>query len=450
MSFIKSAYIFAFHRINKFRYAGNCFHSNVQTCASITELTMIEKSYQEIEQSLVQRIKSLNVEEAKKWMNEIAETDSKYLSLPLYNALFETFARCDCIWQSEAFIDSMIGEFGIVPSIETVVILINGCRKKANVCFAEKIWESMVKSYHLTPTLDAYAAMIGVYAMAGNQISAERLFRQMTVEQRMLPNIVVCSHMMKAFAENKNIKKVIKMKQFMQAKEMKLTGIEYVILMTAHLKVDAYENALREYEEYSKMTNNKEPNVQLFALRLVSFLGMLKVQKQNISKRNFYYHLITEPTLIKLNRLTMNEKIASIQLHAAIIHFDDNFEQILVLFERLRAMHFFQYWSDDCLSIDLHGFGYEVAGFLLIYILKFESKRLLDMHCIQILCGRERHKDSKSALLGHSNCKNIREYIAKKLMSLSPPIRSENSKAFLILNKQDVVKYYSNLDLTSK
>eukprot|EP01084_Bolivina_argentea_P124178 220048_1 len=440
----------ALHRI--INTAKRCFVASITNALKrSSHIKIIEKSRNLMTQNSFNTLDCLKtmkhyrnigeVHAAKKFINDLIEHDCQYISLQIYNELFNLFADKDCIWESEFYIDSMINIHGIMPNIDTATILIKGCQRIGNIKFAEKIWKQMIVNYHLKPNINVFSEMMGVYGKTGKDKSAEKLLKQMIERHQIKPNIVICSHLMKAYAENKNIYQVLQMKKYIESKmHIKLTHIQYLIIMTCYLKNDDYHNAIKMFNEYVNVTKDNPPNIKLFALKMVSYLGIMKMECDQ-EKREYYFNLITDS--IELKGKYLNVSLANIQLSAAIGFYGNDFDKILSVFNKLRSKDMFRYWTDDYLSIDLHGYGYDIVGFLLKYIFEYEKERILDMDCVQILCGRGTHRDVTSASLGNANCRGIQEYTTRELMGYSPPIRCDVHKGFLILNRDDILKYYS-------
>ena len=415
--------------------------------------TLIEKSrnFEKIKQVLAEEynenklmnaIKRIctdgNVEYSKQILNQTMQDYPQFVTLRLFHVLFNVFTKNDCIHESEVYLDKMISIYGIMPDIKTATILITGCKRKGNKLFAEKVWKEMVIKYHLTPNLLAYDAMIGVYAKSGHQQLAEKLFKEMQEKHDIKPNIVVCTSLMKVYAENKDMIKVLKLKEYIESKQMKMTGITYLIIMTCYLKNHDYHSALNIYQEYLNVTKDNPPNIKMFNMQMVSYLGLVKTEI-NENKRMQYFDLIMNSITNEL--IQLNKKLAHTKLQAIIAFYENDFDKIEGIFKQLQQQNVFGYWSNDLLTIDLHYYGYDIVKFLIKYIFKHEKEFILNMDRIQFLCGRKRHSDPFNDSLTESS-KGIAQFIATELLTYSPPIRSYNEKAFLVLNKNDVINYY--------
>lgn len=380
--------------------------------------------------------------------------------LNVYNILFRAFALNEKAYQYPSYLDNMVNKDKISPDIVTATILIGGCKLRGDIDLAQDIWNNIIIKFKLEPTDITYIQMLSVYATAAEPHKAQKTFKEM-MEKGIRPNHQSCGALMQCFSNCMDINNVIKIKQFMELKGIKLDSYHYRSLIAVYLKNRLPLKALEIYNEYINKLNGDIPHESIVGFKNHIFKVLLEDNvNKGIDDKNteHYYNMITKTNLdeikgwfgsksVVINRLKYNLLESNILYHDTL---KGDKKKATEIFKNICDKYKIGYWTKMDKTgkwiLDFHSFGYIATKFLLEYLFIYEKDNILEMDEVLILCGRGYHRDKYSSDNRHPDERGIMWFIQNELSLWSPiPIRSQKCQdnfAVLRLFREDVIAYF--------
>lgn len=387
------------------------------------------------------------------------------MNIYLYNALFLAFTENDSIWECNAYLKQMMGKYNLMPDSATASILLKGCKCRGNINQARKIWKDVILKYDIPLTNYMLVELISIYGKFGEIEKAEKIFnRCLSSSESITICNYMCGAMINAYAKNNQIEKALAIQTYAANENLELSVIEILPIMSFYLKT---ENAL--FYNPSKtlqlcMEYDHEPYVNgLFHLKSVAYLHLLRKEieqqmkvcnDQNSNLVQYYFSMIVNSMMEERAKYGISESefaFIHVRLRAFLYYYRYEFDHkcLVEYYQKLCEHGHIQHWTklkqNNTLSVlDLHNFGYEIAHFLLLYVLKYETKKILNLEQILIVCGKRTHINP------HVSGEGLLKFVQGLLQNtFHPSIRcslyktpnSRRNKGILLLNKNDVENY---------
>lgn len=358
----------------------------------------------------------------------------------VYNALFYAFSRNDRPWLCDPHFLKM-EELNIVPNAALVCSWMYAYQRRINQSVVDRIWNKTMVKYGIKPDVALCNQMLIIDCYHGKYENIEK-WVEIIIENGDKPLHCTIGALIKAYAQSKQIKKMEEVKATaMEKYGIAMKPIHYISLMAGYLKVDSPEMALEMHDEcivnYGQLNDTKLQNMKHVAL-----LQLLKQETDQLKCDSLYANVM-ESTVHQKEVKQAHFVLGQIKLQASIHYYgyDCNSPLLIETFQQLCHAYALGYWSKHWNTnewiIDLHSFDYFSAEFILHYILNYESKDILDLKRILILCGQRKHVcESKQDRIG------LMGFLQQKLKLYEPTIDTrEIDKVFLQLRKKHVHHY---------
>eukprot|EP01083_Nonionella_stella_P037066 101086_1 len=403
-----------------------------------------------------------------------AEMPKQMQTIIIYNIMIHGLCKNDRFHSAYALFKKMLQSSHIAPDIQTYTSLIVGCkmRHKANIDFAEQIWNTMIRN-EIKPNLIAYNAMMTVYSRAKRLDKVEQIWNEVlrnTAQLDLVGMDAICGNMMNGYALLKQGDKIMQIKQFMHEHNIPLSHIHYsIIIKCFQLRNEPYKIIDIFNNEIFVNPAIKVEHVLISQLSC-ALLQLMRLKPDNKRLVSKYCRMITKTIPQKYATQWKdfhwnNYAIGTIQFDALLLKYRLSKKEYKLgkHFERLiKKNRLHGYWIQTVIDrskmgqkqwvIDLHSHSVDAAKFILKYVFEYhETDRGYISQCVHndeqviVLCGKGMHNENNIAILN--------KVVQLELAAWNPPVKAvihPQDSACLLIDNTDLKKHFEMLSAGDK
>eukprot|EP01084_Bolivina_argentea_P144946 254202_1 len=383
-------------------------------------------------------------------MNLLLSHNSIQPDLISFNIFINNMALSDSPELCVKYFSIMIKQYEIKPDVITFSSLIKALRQQTKYKEAEKCWKLMIEKYKLKPHNILYCEMISTYSKAAKLDMSAKIFNEYIerVENKELElDAVLFNAYLNGFSRNGCMEGIQNIMNLFQKYELELTERSIADVMRGCINAKDYKQCLKIIQQW--IDSGNMPNISMMSLKCVALAQMIgdKNNDLNFDEKCKLYTRLKNVMYSELKFYGMNitDRIAKIQLDAAIYLYENDPMEIVNVFEWLLGKQLIGYQMyckiRGTLCIDLHLYSIKQAQFIIRYLFGFKLNEIVTMddNELVIIVGVGKHSP------GHGDSNGVlRQCIMEELLSWNPPVHCDfcrQNKGALVICKTDLMHY---------
>eukprot|EP01083_Nonionella_stella_P300471 1025983_1 len=352
----------------------------------------------------------------------------------------------------------MIQKYELQPTLLTISVLIKSCRRRGLHEVAGKYWK-LLEIYKIKPNEILYTEIISVYSKALQKDKAIKMFKeyQKTIRNKELKyHFPTFAAYLTVFTRCGDLQGMHGVVEMIKTNGGYMNEIIYGDMMRGYITADEFEQTLETFDDMIR--NEIKPTFTHLFLKIVALFRSMDRDKDILTKaekiqlhKDIEYELNNE---LSFYGVKMNPLLANVYLGATLVaYYDVDPMHIVKVFRRLcerKLMVYLRTNKDGTISIDLSGFHFAEAQFIMRYILAFEIdqivKRNQEKGCeiVSVFVGSNAHVTVNNIKKNDLKC-----LVMNDLLNYDPRIqavRSEEDEQRIDIHMDQLLTYVNNMN----